>query len=144
MVPRGLDGGRRVFGLREARQLHLQVERQLVAQRLQRFGRQRALLEHLHLLKIEQVGFDDRLRLAEHIGEQELDGRQMTALGVEQQDVEDVLNVALGDVVYQVVRRAAVCRANGLPGPPGLFLAKRPPVARSWWRGRLRRKGCCS
>jgi hypothetical protein len=32
----------------------------------------------------------------------------------------------------RAARRAAICCAKGLPGPPGLPTAKRPPVARSW------------
>ena len=61
-----------VQSLRVAREAHLEVERQLVAHRFQRFGRQRALLEHVHLLEVEEVGFDDRLGLAQHIREEKL------------------------------------------------------------------------
>ena len=123
-MQRGLNGGRRVFGLSEARQLHLHVERQLAAQRLQRFGRHRALLQHLQLLKIKLIGLDDRLRLADHIREQELDGRQMPALGVEQQDIQDVLNVALGHGIDQGGAQGGRLPREGITGTTRIVLGE--------------------
>lgn len=90
-----------VLGLREVQQLQQERQRQLSGQRLQRFGRQRALLEELHLLHVEGVGIDGGLRCADDVGEQELDAGQMAGLGVEQQHLENILKVALGDMIDQ-------------------------------------------
>ena len=57
------------------------------------------MLKHEQLLEVEEVRFDDRLRFAEDVGEEEFDGGQVSAFCIQQQDVENVLEIALRDVV---------------------------------------------
>ena len=44
------------------------------------------------------MSFNDRLWFAQHIGEEQLDAGNMAALGVEQQDFQNLLQILLRDV----------------------------------------------
>jgi hypothetical protein len=54
-------------------------------------------LQQPHLLQGERIGVDGGLRPADGVLEQELDPRQLAALGAQQDDVGDLADVLLGD-----------------------------------------------
>ena len=84
-------------------------------------------LQQLQFIAVERVGTDRRLRLADDVLKHQLDRRQIAGLGVEQEDTSDVFDVLCATLSScQLPQAAAVLRAKGFPGPPGLPLANLP------------------